>query len=207
MPEVSALTHRQDDLCEILLRTGSLEFGTFKLSSGILSPYYVDLRLIPSDPQAFQSTIAMYRSVVEPALTKRVQRLAGIPTAGIAYAAVLAYDLSKPFLYVRRELKEHGREKRVEGLLKPGDNVLVLDDVTTSGKNILDAADAIRAEGGVVEDAVVLLDREQGGVENLRKTGIKLHAFTTIRRIADKLLSLGTIDERQHKEISSQIVS
>jgi orotate phosphoribosyltransferase len=184
-----------------------LEFGTFKLSSGILSPYYVDLRLIPSDPQAFQSTIAMYRSTVEPALIKRVQRLAGIPTAGIAYAAVLAYDLSKPFLYVRRELKEHGREKRVEGLLRPGDNVLVLDDVTTSGKNIVEAAEAIRAEGGIVEDAVVLLDRQQGGAENLRKTGIRLHAFTTMRRIADKLLNLGTIDERQHKEILSQIVS
>jgi len=204
---VSAFTHRQDGLCEILLRTGSLEFGTFKLSSGILSPYYVDLRLIPSDPQAFQSTIAMYRSVVEPVLVKRVQRLAGIPTAGIAYAPVLAYVLSKPFLSVWRDLKEHGRKKRVEGLLKPGDNVLVLDDVTTSGKNIIDAAGAIRAEGGVVEDAVVLLDRQQGGVVNLRKIGIKLHAYTTMKRIADKLLGLGTIDERQHNEILSQIVS
>ena len=200
------MTHRQDELCEILLRTGGLEFGTFKLSSGILSPYYVDLRLIPSDPQAFQSAIAMYRSVVEPTLIKRAQRLAGIPTSGIAYAAVLAYELSKPFLYVRKELKEHGREKRVEGLLRPGESVLVLDDVTTSGKNIVEAAEAIRAEGGVVEDAVVLLDRQQGGMENLRKTGIRLHAFTTIRRMADKLLSLGTIDERQHREILAQIV-
>jgi len=149
----------------------------------------------------------MYRSVVEPVLVKRVQRLAGIPTAGIAYAPVLAYVLSKPFLSVWRDLKEHGRKKRVEGLLKPGDNVLVLDDVTTSGKNIIDAAGAIRAEGGVVEDAVVLLDRQQGGVENLRKIGIKLHAYTTMKRIADKLLGLGTIDERQHNEILSQIVS
>jgi orotate phosphoribosyltransferase len=167
----------------------------------------VDLRLIPSDPQAFQSTIAMYRSVVEPTLIKRVQRLAGIPTAGIAYAAVLAYDLSKPFLYVRKELKEHGRGKRVEGLLKPGESVLVLDDVMTSGKNVVEAAEAIRSEGGVVEDAVVLLDRLQGGTENLRKTGIRLHSFTTMRRIADKLLSLGTIDEGQHKEILRQIIS
>jgi orotate phosphoribosyltransferase len=173
----------------------------------MLSPYYVDLRLIPSDPQAFQSVIAMYQSIVEPALIKRVQRLAGIPIAGIAYSAVLAYNLSKPFLCVRRELKGHGSERRVEGLLQPGDNVLVLDDVTTSGKNIVEAAEAIRAEGGVVKDAVVLLDRQQGGGKALRKAGIRLHAFTTMRRIADKLLSLGTIDERQHKEILSQIVS
>jgi orotate phosphoribosyltransferase len=128
-----------------------------------------------------------------------------MPIAGIAYGAVLAYDLSTPFLYVRRELK--GTDRRVEGLLQQGDNVLVLDDVTTSGRNIVEAVEAIRAEGGVVKDAVVLLDRQQGGGENLRKAGIRLHAFTTMRRIADKLLSLGTIDERQHKEILGQIVS
>ncbi len=197
----------EDELSNILLRTGSLRFGTFKLASGILSPYYVDLRLIPSDPEAFQRAIYMYRSVVEPSLIKRVQRLAGIPTAGIAYAAVLAFTLSKPFLYVRKELKEHGRERRIEGMLQPGDKVLLLDDVVTTGKNIVEAAEAIRAEGGVVEDAVVLLDRQQGGETNLRKIGVKLHPFTTIRRIADKLASLGTIDEAQRKEILGQIVS
>ncbi len=197
----------EDELSSILLRTGSLRFGTFKLASGILSPYYVDLRLIPSDPEAFQRAITMYRSVVEPTLIKKVQRLAGIPTAGIAYAAVLAFILSKPFLYVRKELKEHGRERRIEGMLQPGDKVLILDDVVTTGKNIVEAAEAIRAEGGVVEDVVVLLDRQQGGETNLRKIGVKLHPFTTIRRIADKLASLGTIDEAQRKEILGQIVS
>jgi orotate phosphoribosyltransferase len=197
----------KDEFSDILLRTGSLKFGTFKLASGILSPYYVDLRLIPSDPEAFQRAIHMYRSVIEPNLIRTVQRLAGIPTAGIAYAAVLAFSLSKPFLYVRKELKEHGRERRIEGMLQPGDKVLLLDDVVTTGKNIVEATEAIRAEGGVVEDAVVLLDRQQGGETNLRKIGVKLHTFTTIRRIADKLASLGTIDEAQRKEILGQIVS
>ena len=197
----------EEELSSILLRTGSLKFGTFKLASGILSPYYVDLRLIPSDHEAFQRAISMYRSVVEPSLIKRVQRVAGIPIAGIAYAAVLAFSLSKPFLYVRKELKEHGRERRIEGMLQPGDKVLLLDDVITTGKNIIEAAQAIRAEGGVVEDAVVLLDRQQGGDGNLRKIGVKLHSFTTIRRIAERLAALGTIDEGQHREIVGQIVS
>jgi orotate phosphoribosyltransferase len=196
-----------DEFCNILLRTGSLEFGTFKLASGLLSPYYVDLRLIPSYPEAFQLTIDMYRSVIEPDLVKRVQRLAGVPTAGIAYAAVIALSLTKPLLYVRRELKEHGRDKKVEGLLQPGDKVLVLDDVVTTGKSLLEAADVIRAEGGIVDDAVVLLDRQQGAEENLRRKQVRLHSFTTMRRIADRLLNLGTIDEGQHKEILGQIIS
>lgn len=197
----------KEELCDVLLRTGSLKFGTFKLASGILSPYYVDLRIIPSDPEAFRRVINYYLALVEPNMVKRVQRLAGIPTAGIAYAAVLAFKLSKPFLYVRKEAKEHGRERRIEGLLQPGDKVLVLDDVATTGKNIMEAAEAIRAEGGVVEDAVVLLDRQQGGAVNLRKIGVKLHAFTTMKQIADRLAALGTIDETQHKAIVGQIVS
>jgi len=197
----------KEELCDVLLRTGSLKFGTFKLASGILSPYYVDLRIIPSDPEAFRRVINYYLALVEPNMVKRVQRLAGIPTAGIAYAAVLAFKLSKPFLYVRKEAKEHGRERRIEGLLQPGDKVLVLDDVATTGKNIIEAAEAIRAEGGVVEDAVVLLDRQQGGAVNLRKIGVKLHAFTTMKQIADRLAALGTIDETQHNAIVGQIVS
>ena len=197
----------EEELCDVLLRTGSLKFGTFKLASGILSPYYVDLRIIPSDPEAFRRVINYYLAVLQPNLAKRVQRLAGIPTAGIAYAAVLAFHLSKPFLYVRKEAKEHGRERRIEGLLQPGDKVLVLDDVATTGKNIIEAAETIRGEGGVVDDAVVLLDRQQGGEANLSRIGVKLHAFTTMKRIADRLVALGTIDESQHKEIVGQIVS
>ena len=198
---------RLDDFCNVLLRTGSLKFGTFKLTSGLLSPYYVDLRLIPSYPEAFQQTVSMYRSVLEPDLVKRFQRLAGVPTAGIAYAAVIALNLTKPLLYVRKEQKEHGRERRVEGMLQPGDKVLILDDVVTTGKSLLEAAEAIRAEGGIVDDAVVLLDRQQGAEENLQKQRMKLHTFTTMRRIADKLLNLGTINEDQHKEILSQIIT
>ena len=195
----------EDELCDILLRTGSLKFGTFKLASGILSSYYIDLRLIPSDPEAFRRVIGFYSTVLEATLAKQVQRLAGIPTAGIAYAAVLAFSLSKPFLYVRKEQKEHGRGKRIEGVLKPGDKVLVLDDVVTTGKNVVEAVEAIRAEGGVVEDALVLLDRQQGGETNLRKAGVRLHSFTTMKRVAGRLSARGMIDERQLKEITGQI--
>jgi orotate phosphoribosyltransferase len=198
---------REEEFAEILVRTGSLKFGTFKLASGLLSSYYVDLRLLPSDPEAFRRAINFYRSVVEPHLAAKIQRLAGIPTAGIAYAAVLAFSLSKPFLYVRKEIKEHGRERRVEGLLLPGDKVLVLDDVATTGKNVIEAVEAIRGEGGVVEDSVVLLDRQQGAAQNLRKVGVRLHAFATMRQIADRLVAVGTIDEGQHKEIIGQITA
>jgi orotate phosphoribosyltransferase len=203
----TSVKRAEDELCDILLRTGSLRFGTFKLASGILSPYYIDLRLIPSDPEAFRRVIGFYTTALGTTLVKRVQRLAGIPTAGIAYAAVLAFNLSKPFLYVRKEEKEHGRGRRIEGILQPADKVLVLDDVVTTGKNLVEAVEAIRAEGGVVEDALVLLDRQQGGDANLGKVGVRLHAFATMKQIADRLNARGMIDEEQLNEIRGQIVT
>jgi orotate phosphoribosyltransferase len=193
-----------EELGRILLKTGCLKFGTFKLSSGILSPYYIDLRLVLSDPEAFKRVIEFYSDRLR-GLLERSTRLAGIPTTGIAYAAVLAFNHGKPFLYVRREAKEYGSRRRIEGLLFPGDRVLVLDDVVTSGSNLLGAVDALRAEGGIVEDAVVLLDRQQGGVKNLKEVGVNLHSFATISEVCRVLLTKGAIEDAQLSQILEQM--
>ena len=194
-----------DELSEILLRTDCVRFGTFKLSSGALSSYYVDLRLIPSHPEALKRVIGFYSSLLKGPLLKRTVRFAGIPTAGIPYAAVLAFNLRKPFLYVRKEPKAHGHQRRVEGFLSPGDKILVLDDVITTGMNVIDAIQALRAEGGVVQDAVVLLDRQQGGAANLKKTDVRLHTYTTITEVVSSMLKHGTIEKPQYREILTQV--
>lgn len=196
-----------EELGRILLKTGSLRFGTFKLSSGALSPYYIDLRLIPSDPEAFRKVIGYYSSVLQGGILERSDSIASIPTAGIAYGAVLAFNHRKPFLYVRKEAKEHGTGRRIEGRLFPGAKVLILDDVLTSGSNLVNAIDAIRTDGGVVQDAVVLLDRQQGGSAGLEKRGVKLHSFTTISRICEIFRDNGAIDESQYTQIIDQITN
>ena len=194
-----------EELGLILLKTGSLRFGTFKLSSGELSPYYVDMRLIPSDPEAFRKVIGYYSSVVQGQILERSDGIAGIPTAGLTYGAVLAFNHRKPFLYVRKEAKEHGTGRRIEGRLFPGLKVLVLDDVVTSGNNLVTAIDAIRTDGGAVEDAVVLLDRQQGGSLNLKNKDVTLHSFATISQICTLLRDNGAIDESQYTQITDQI--
>jgi len=123
----------------------------------------------------------------------------------LPWASVLAYTLSKPLVYVRKEVKHHGREKMVEGLLAPGDKVLLVDDVITTGKNILDAMQTLRNEGGVVEDALVLVDREEGGREHLLKSGLKLHAVTRISELAQRLLDMDAISESQFEELTTQL--
>ena len=194
------------ELSRILMKTGATKFGLFKLSSGKLSPYYIDLRMIPGDPKGLQTVIEIYETMAKSKIgVASFDRIAGVPTAGIPYASILAYRLSKPFLYVRRETKTHGGERRVEGQLFPGDRVVLVDDLITTGKNTLQAAEAIRAEGGEVQHAIVLIDRQEGGTAALAQAGLKLCTFTTVTRIARRLRESGVIEDDQYKAILAQI--
>ncbi len=194
------------ELCKILNRIGGLQFGAFKLSSGKISPYYIDLRVIPSFPDAFQRICNFYVHFIRNEIgEKNFDRIVGIPIAGIPFAALIAYETGKPFLFTRKGISLHGRQKRIEGVLAPGDHVLLIDNLITTGLSLQKAAKAITAEGGIVTDAVVLIDRQEGGREKLERIGIKLHALLNISEIANTLNELGTIDEQQMKTILKQI--
>ncbi|MCW4055434.1 MAG: orotate phosphoribosyltransferase [Candidatus Bathyarchaeota archaeon] len=192
-------------LCQVLYKIGALKFGTFRLTSGKISPYYIDLRMVPSFPDAFHKICDLYVQLVKSSVgSESFRRIAGIPTAGIPFASVVAYNLNKSFLYTRPSLRKHGRERRVEGILVSGDKVLLLDDLITSGKSLRKASSAIRAEGGVVEDAVVLIDREERGKKNLAKDNIKLHRLMKASEAAHTLHEVGAITEIELETILKQ---
>jgi orotate phosphoribosyltransferase len=193
-------------ICKILNNIGALQFGAFKLTSGKISPYYIDLRIVPSFPDAFHQIGDFYVNFIKEEIgLESFERVAGIPVAGIPFASLIAYNLKKPFLYIRKGVRLHGRQRRIEGILTPGDRVLLIDDLITTGLSLRKASKAITAEGGLVNDAVVLLDREEGGTEKLKESGIKLHALLNMSEIANKLYEIGTIDEEQLKTILKQI--
>jgi len=194
------------ELCKILTKIGALKFGTFKLAGGKASPYYIDLRIVPSFPDAFRKVCDLYVNLVTIDLgANSFDRIAGIPTAGIPFASIIAYHLKKPFFYIRQRVKLHGRGRRIEGIVMPGDRVLLVDDLITSGKSLRNAAMATRAEGGVINDAAVLVDREEGGIKNLAKDNIKLHYLLKVSEAADKLYQMGTITEDQLETILKQV--
>jgi orotate phosphoribosyltransferase len=113
--------------------------------------------------------------------------------------------LKKPFLYIRKGVPLHGRQRRIEGILAPGNRILLVDDLVTSGLSLTKAAKALTAEGGVVTDAVVLIDRQEGGKQKLQKDGMKLHALLNITEMASNLYEIGTIDQEQLKTILKQV--
>ena len=194
------------ELCRILNRIGAVKFGAFKLTTGRTSPYYIDLRIVPSFPDAFRRVCDLYLKLIRGDVgAESFDRIAGIPTAGIPFASFLAYQLKKPFLYTRPRKRLHGRERRVEGIVMPGDRVLLIDDLITTGQSLRRATAAIRAEGGVVSDAVILLDREEGGRQKLAEDEVNLHSLLRASEAADKLYQIGAITEDQLKTIKKQV--
>ena len=196
----------KEKMANILFKLDAIKFGVFKLTSGKANPYYVDLRVIPSFPDAFREICETYAQYITSEIgVKNFDRIAAIPLAGIPFASQIAYNLKKPFLYVRKEEHLHGRERRVEGILVSGDKVLLIDDLLTTGLTLKTAAEAVKAEGGVVSEAVVFLDREEGGKQLLEKNGIKLQALLKVSEIANTLYEMGAIDEENLKTILKQV--
>ncbi len=194
------------ELCRVLHKIGALKFGVFKLTSGRTSPYYIDLRIVPSFPDAFNRVCDVYVKLIKKELGEEgFDRIAGIPTAGIPFASLMAYQLRKPFLYIRQRTRLHGRERGVEGIIMPGDRVLLVDDLITTGGSLRKAARAIRAEGGVVNNALVLLDREEGGKQRLAEDNISLHYLLTAGEAAKRLYEVGAIDDEQLRTILKQV--
>jgi len=194
------------EIAKILHKIDALKFGLFKLTSGKVSPYYIDLRIVPSFPDAFRQICDFYGEAITSQIgLKSFDRIAGVPIAGIPFASQIAYNLKKPFLYVRKGVRLHGRQRRVEGILISGDRVLLVDDLVTTGLTLKKAAEAVTAEGGIVKETVALLDREEGGKEKLAKSGIQLHALLKISEVANALYEIGAIDEQNLKTIMKQI--
>jgi orotate phosphoribosyltransferase len=197
---------KKAEMASILLKIDALKFGVFKLTSGKASPYYVDLRVVPSFPDAFTRICDFYAQAITSQIElKTFDRIAGVPIAGIPFASQIAYNLKKPFLYIRKGLRRHGRQRRVEGILVSGDRVLLVDDLVTTGLTLRKAAEAVRAEGGVVEKAVAFMDREEGGREKLANNGIQLTTLLKISEVAKVLYDVGSLDEESFKTIMKQV--
>jgi orotate phosphoribosyltransferase len=181
----------------LLIKNSAIKFGDYILASGKKSPYYIDLRLTISSPITMDWIgNALTRIVINEIGKDKIDKILGVPTAGVPFATVVSQKLAIPLIYYRQARKEHGVRKKIEGILDRNDRVLIIDDLITTGESVIESAEVVREQGGVVNELVVLLDREQGGKERLRSSRIEPHVLFKISDAMEWLHTVGLIEDK-----------
>jgi len=157
------------------LKDVALLTGEFTLRSGRTSNYYFDKYLFETHPGLLRDVARELADM----LPEGTDRLAGAELGGVPLAAAVALETDLPYVIVRKESKEYGTANRIEGVLRPGENVVLVEDVATTGGAALSAVEALRAAGAGGISAIVVLDRQEGAEENFREAAVPFRALFT----------------------------
>lgn len=179
-------------LADGLLEAGCIKFGEFTLKSGLKSPIYIDLRQIITYPRLLQQVGFAYLPLLE---KLKFKRLAGLPYAAIPIATAISLAGDYPLIYPRKEVKSYGTKAEIEGEYHPGEIVVVIDDLATTGGSKFEAIDKLTAAGLVVKDVVVLVDRQSGASESLAQAGYAMHSVLTISEMLDHWEATGKVSQ------------
>jgi orotate phosphoribosyltransferase len=172
------------ELIAALTAADAVRFGEFELAHGGTSDYYVDKYLFETDAHCLE--------LISRAFAERVgdARLAGVALGAVPLVAVTSVETGNPYVIVRKKTKEYGTAKRIEGRFEAGEEVVVLEDIATTGQSALDAVAALRDAGAVVERVLVVVDREEGARDRLADHGVELESLVS----ASELLADHDVD-------------
>lgn len=174
----SASADERKQIVDLLVTCGAVRFGQFTLTSGQTSNLYIDVKRAWTDPKRL--------TVLAEALGRRVgnaQRLAGMELGAVPLIVATALRTGLPYVVIRKAAREHGTKQRFEGEIPAGARVLLIEDASSTGGSALESVRVIREAGGVVTEALVVVDREMGAIDRLRSEGIRLMPLVTVSEI------------------------
>ena len=192
------------DLAQALYALGGVQFGDFDLGpTAGRSPIYINPRVLISDPAVLRQIARLIHQEIQADQVRRKPRLAsfgavaGVPMGGLHIATAYALVSDTPLLYVRPD----GSHPEIEGRVVPGQTVLVIDDLMTGGTSILTTARTLEKAGLIVRDAIVLIDREQGGVARLHEHGYRVMPILGLRMMITYYHESGMINTADYQKV------
>jgi orotate phosphoribosyltransferase len=189
-----------------LFKNNIIKFGSFTLTSGKKSSYYIDLRLIPSFPHQFRKMIKnLQKLIIEKIGLDNFDSIVSIPTGGLIIGSALAIETVKPLIYVRNKPKDYGTTKSIEGQALSGMKVVMVDDIATTGISLLNGIKQLKLAKISISDAFVIINRLEGADKSLSSEGVGLHQLTDILQITEILRQEKLVSEDILKKIKNQI--
>ena len=187
------------EIAAALFGSGCLKFGSFKVKSGVLSPYYIDLSCLLSSPGDFRCVVDAVADEIERVMViDRVDKLASIELKGALLLPSIACRLNLPCVVVRKAEKKYGVTGRIAGgKVVNEEHILFFDDVVTDGMSKVEGVKPLEKFGARVETIMVVVDREQGGREKLERSGYKFRPLTSISKLVKCLLQSSGISGEQ----------
>jgi len=173
-PAIGPYRMADQELVDALRAADAVRFGTFELSHGGTSDYYVDKYRFETDPRCLRLVAEAFAERVDPD-----QKLAGVALGAVPLVAATSVVGGNPYVIARKKQKDYGTGNRIEGELSAGESVVLIEDVVTTGQSAVDAVEALREAGAVVDRALIVVDRQEGGREHLAEHGVELEALVT----------------------------
>ena len=195
------------NLIESLYASNILKFGKFKLSSGKTSPYYLNLRIIQSYPDVFETVVKSYFTMIKKIGLDNFDVICGIASAGLIFSSPLSFLTHKSHVYVRKHEKTYGLKNSLEGDLKVNSNVLIIDDIFTTGSSIQKTLNVLHKNSGIIDNVLVLINRMENSDNFLTQNNIKLNYVFSIVDLANILYDKSLITNNQKEILLSQFYS